>query len=126
MDISSIKPTADNVLIQLAIHTDYHTDRLSPGGNIILPRMRNIESEDAILATVVAAGPGHYDDKYCGPERGTEDHKHGPWIPLDSAIVPGCTVILERAALAGDRIYSDERQELRMIKAHCIAAVIEE
>lgn len=125
MDISSIRCLADNVLVQLSIHTDHHTDRLSPGG-IVLPRMRNIESEDAIIATVIAAGPGHYDDRYLGPERGTEDHRHGPWIPLDSAIAPGCTVILERAALAGDRIYSDERQELRMIKAHCIAAVIEE
>lgn len=125
MDISSIRCLADNVLVQLSIHTDHHTDRLSPGG-IVLPRMRNIESEDAILATVIAVGSGYYADKFIDHEQGTSPVGSTKFIPVDPAIVPGAVVVLERAALAADRIYSDERNEYRMVRAATIAAVVEE
>lgn len=126
MDISKIIPYADNVLVRLEVHCA--GERLSPTGRVIIPETAasNIESQDAIFATVVAAGPGHFDDKFLDHERGTEDHRHGPWIPLDPAIVPGAKVILEKRALGADRVYGEGHSEYRMCRADCIAAIVED
>lgn len=127
MDINKIRCLADNVLVQLDAHLVHETEQLSPGG-ILIPLMAssNIESQDAILATVIACGKGHYNDRFIDHEVGTEDWRHGPWIPLDPAIVPGAKVILEKRALGGDRVYGEGHAEYRMIRSDCIAAVVEE
>lgn len=126
IDIHSVVPRNDNVLIQLEVHADPHEERLSPGG-IILPKMRDVNEEPAIIATVVAAGPGYYADEWLDHEQGTAPvgTRH-PMIPLDPAIVPGARVILSKAGLAADRVWSDDVREYRMCRAHCIEAVLED
>jgi len=126
MDIERIRPLQDNVLVCFHIHEDPHEERLSPGGIVLPATTREVYNEDAFLATVVAAGPGYYPDKFLGHELGTAPVGVTRFIPMDPAIVPGARVILDKIALAANRIYGDDRVEYRMVRAQAIAAVIEE
>lgn len=124
MNIEKIRPAADNVLIRLRIH-EMATEEERTEGGIIMPKARNEPSAtEAVEATVVAAGPGHYADKWLGHEEGTAPDGSKKFIPMDPAIRKGARVLI-RGSKPGDRVYSDERAEYRMILAHNVEAVLE-
>lgn len=131
MDINKLRPTGDQVLLCFDAHINAREDTYSPGG-ILLPRTAQPQAGDGNMATVMAVGPGYWNDKWPGGEvKNWHEHGSGPlangaFIPLDASIVPGARVITTRAALAGDRIYDDERGEYRMCRADVIAAVVDE
>lgn len=126
MDVSKIRCYADNVLVCFEAHAMRQEPEKMVNG-LYHPKVA-LESKagEAILATVIAAGPGFYKDPWVNHEVGTHPYKVGPFIPMDEGIKPGATVLLEGAANAGDRIYGDGHMEYRMIRASCIAGVIED
>lgn len=124
MNIEKIQPKQDNVLVRLRIHAMATEDEKTEGG-IFLPKARNEPGmTEAVEATVIAVGPGHYADKWLGHEEGTAPDGSKKFIPVDSAICKGARVLI-RGSKLGDRVYSDERAEYRMILAHAVEAVLE-
>ena len=124
MDISKLLPKSDNVLVAFDSHSP-KAETLTPGG-IILPGTRDVVANDgACYATVVAAGPGHYLDKWVDHEVGTAPAGGGKFIPMNPALKPGARVILD-SQNTGDRIWGDDHRELRMVKEHNCIAILEE
>lgn len=127
MDISRLKMRNDNVLVCFSHHEKARETEDRTEGGIFIPRSAGAPKDnEAILATVLAVGPGHYADPFVNHEVGTDPYKTGRFIPVEECIKPGAKVLLEGAARAGDRIYSDDRMEYRCVKAHCICAIVEE
>lgn len=125
-DIEHIRPRNDNVLVQFDVHAP-HEEQVTPGGIIIPETAADAElDQGGILATVVAAGPGVYADAWVDHETGTAPVGSRVFVPVDPEIQPGVRVVLARAALGADRVWSDEVREFRMVKAHVIEGVVEE
>lgn len=126
MQISKLRVLQDNVLLRFQHTADAHSDKLSPGG-IFIPRTALApDAGSAIEATVIAAGPGYYADRWLGQELGTAIPGSPTFIPLDAAIKPGARVLCNAQALAADKVYDDGRSEYRIVRASCIEAVITE
>jgi hypothetical protein len=138
IDPERISPTADNVLVRLDIHAEKGERRLASG--LYAPDMkaweytlagddkRAVKTPDANegqLATVIAAGPGHWHDKWVSIEEGTSQDGRNWFVPMDAGIAPGARVILEDSRV-GDRIYDTAHAEYRMVRARNVVAVLEE
>ena len=118
MNIAKIRPYADNVLVRLDMHASRTEETVTAGG-IIVPKLA--EKEPNVIATVVARGPGAYDDVI---RHDTPDEHHSgkrapasrTFCPMDPDIKPGARVALNSHHV-GDRIWSDDREEYRMVRA---------
>lgn len=127
MNISKIKPTSDNILLQFDAAIDPHIDRQTPGGLFIPRTALDPKVGTAVEAIVVALGPGRYADSWLDHERGTSEVGSSKFIPMSMLLPdvrPGSRVLCNAQALAADRVYSDERLEYRMCRASVIEAVI--
>lgn len=124
MDVTSIRPRADNVIVRLTAHQEARVEKTTKVG-IIIPQMSvsEVDPTKSAEATVVACGPGYHPDKWIDHEQGTAPVGVVGFIPMDPEIVPGARVILERGD-CGDRVYDDERSEYRCVRAHNIIAVL--
>jgi co-chaperonin GroES (HSP10) len=123
IDVSKLRPKADNVLVRMDMHANRTVEEVTAGG-IILPKSREVASNEGAIATVVAAGPGYHPDKWLGHEKGTAPVGVVGFIPMDPDIKPGARVVLI-SPHTGDRVYDDEREEYRMVRAENIMAVVE-
>lgn len=125
MEIDKIRPRNDQVLVVMQIHENKTEERTTPGG-IIIPLMSNqdAKSRGGVFATVIAHGPGRFNDKWEGHERGLSFIGSTKWIPMDKAIKPGAVVLLD-SEQTGQRVVGDSYQEYRMILADNIIAVCE-
>jgi co-chaperonin GroES (HSP10) len=102
-DIEATRPYADNVLVL------FNRARMTAGG-ILIPDTVEKRVTEAIEATVIAAGPGHDNGR--------------AFFPMDPDIRPGARVLVE-SKQDGDRLYSDEMLEYRMVRAHNIIGVLD-
>lgn len=131
MNITSIRPREDNVLVRLDVHDrDALTREARSAGGVIIPASARtaaaIEARgEATVATVVAAGPGHYRDKFLGREQGMAPDGSRIFVPMSDDLSDGARVVLHSPHV-GDRVYSDERQEYRFVREHEVIAVLEE
>lgn len=125
MNIAKVKPKQDNVLLMFKHTAEATEDKLVNG--LYIPRTALApDAGSAIEATVIAAGPGYYADRWLGQELGTAIPGSPTFIPLDAAIKPGARVLCNAQALAADKVYDDGRSEYRIVRASCIEAVITE
>jgi co-chaperonin GroES (HSP10) len=118
-----LRMLGDNVLVQLDLSSK--EEKRSAGG-IIMPSADSTRdaTSDGIFATIIAIGPGVHASKWLGHEYGTAPIDRLTFLATDPALVPGARVVLAKAALAGDRVKAQDK-EYRIIKTHCIEAVIE-
>jgi hypothetical protein len=138
IDPDRIRALADNVLVRLDIHLPKEERRTA--GGIVIPHMeeweytlggedkRAVKTPNANAgqwATVVAAGPGHYRDKWLGLEEGTAPDGSPIFVPMDPDIQPGARVLVEDAR-CGDRLFSTEYHEYRMVRERNLALIAEE
>jgi len=125
-DLSKFRGKADNVLVRFDMHAARQRDELTPGG-IWKPRNRNAQSRrEATPAVVYAAGPGHYWDRWLGHDKGgSAPVGVSTFVPMSEHIKPGAKVLIDDPT-TGERVYSDEFEEFRVVKAHNILAVVEE
>jgi len=138
IDPERIRPAADNVLVRLDIHMAAVEER-TPGG-IIKPDMREweyaLKGDDPRVrkapdpnqgqwAIVIAAGPGHYHDKFLSLEEGMSTDGSHVFVPMDPDIQPGARVLVEDER-CGDRIWSTEYHEYRMVRERNLALIAEE
>ena len=119
IDVRRIRPTRDNVLVQLAIHARQDHE-VSAGGVVMVEGAP--KATQAVRATVIAAGPGHYHEKWLDHERGMSPDGRGRFVPMNPAIKPGARVMVE-SAKHGDRIWGDDTHEYRMVLESNIIAV---
>lgn len=126
IDISAIRPKQDNILVLMDIHDAPQEELETPGG-ILIPRSAQMDAKSmgAVYATVYAAGPGHHADRWGGQELGIDPYDDGPWIPMNPELTKGTRVILD-SAKTGQRIWSDERREFRMVREMNCIAIVEE
>ena len=139
IDIERIAPKSDNILVRLDIHERRTEERRTEGG-IVIPDMEEWEytlaGEDkravktpganvAQQATVIAAGPGHWHDKWLGLEQGTSPDGRNIFVPMNPDLCHGTRVLLEDARI-GDRLYATDYSEYRMVREHNVIAVLEE
>jgi len=127
LDINRIKPRRDCILVLMDIHDPNDEEQVTPGG-ILIPRMHSTDAkaQGAIYATIIAAGPGAWQDVWGGHELGTTPFASGPWVPMNPDLKPGVRVMLDHTN-TGNRIYSDERVEYRMVlEYNCVAIVDDE
>lgn len=126
MEITDIKPRNDNVLVCFQIHEGKTQERTTPGG-IIIPLMSNTDatSRGGVYATVISAGPGRFNDKWHGHEKGLSFVGSKVWVPMDPAIRPGAKVLLD-SEHTGQRVVGDDYTEYRLVVQDNIIAVVEE
>lgn len=126
MDINKIRCSADNLLVQMAHHANRTEEEKTPGGIFIPRTAQTPKHNEAIEAVIVAVGPGRWNTRWIDHERGESDVGGTVFIPVDPSLKPGVRVLLSAAGAAGDRVYSDDYSEYRMVKAHCVEAVLED
>ena len=125
IDPRSVRPRNDNVLVRLELHERRREDKMTPGG-IFIPRNRDRRATESAEATVIAAGPGHYHDRWLGHDKGGSHHDGTHvFVPMDPGIQPGAAVLVDDDR-CGDRLYSDEFEEFRMVREHNLIAILEE
>src|SRR5690348_3995843 len=98
-----LKPYADNVLVLFDHLRDKRVERRTAGG-LFIPATSQPGIHDAVMATVVAAGPGWYDEKIIHNEGMPGVKMPAPsqkFCPMDPAIVPGARVLVDHA-ISGD------------------------
>lgn len=120
-----IRPYADNVLVLPDWLRDKHTEQRSAGG-IILPQTSTApKDEDPVLATVIAAGPGFYDEPIMHDE-GIPGWKRpkGSRKFIRTDVKAGDRVLVSHAVL-GEPYFVDG-VEHRVIRACNIVGVVEE
>lgn len=115
-----IAPHAENVLVLFDHHNPSHpshpSNRKTAGGLFVPESVAAADPVEVVMATVIAAGPGHYDAK----ER---------FIPMDPGIVPGARVVIEgkrAAAILSGQPYFIDGIEHRIVREHDIGGVLEE
>lgn len=118
-----VRPLQDNVLILMDQNKPEGDELVSPGG-IVMPSTRNRGTNEALPATVIACGPGHYRDKWLGLNEGTAPDGSRIFVPMSEAIKPGARVLVE-GVHAGDKIWSDAGTQYRMVREHNVLAVLE-
>lgn len=123
MNITRIRPRNDNVLIRMAA-SERKTEELLPSG-LFAPRQRNENLNDSVEATVIAAGPGHYHDRWISQELGSSQDGTALFIPIDPRLVAGARVVA-LSSLVGDVLYSDERDEYRMVRSEVLCCLLSE
>jgi co-chaperonin GroES (HSP10) len=102
--IEATRPYADNVLVR------FEKEPEQTAGGIFVPQNVEKRITEAVLATVIAAGPGHDNGRF--------------FRAMDPDIKPGARVLVETKT-DGDRLYSDEMVEYRMVREHNIIGVCE-
>lgn len=112
------RPYADNVLVLMDHHRDARKEERTEGG--ILVPMAAKEPTGACWATVIAAGPGHYADKWYGQEKGTDSIGSSAFVPCE--VKEGDRVLIS-GPLAGDAIVIDG-MEHRVCRAGQLGSVI--
>jgi co-chaperonin GroES (HSP10) len=122
MNIQKIAPRNDNILVRLVHHAE--PEQRTSGG-IIMPGTRTHRLTEACEAKVIAVGPGRHLDPWVSHEQGTTDIGSPVFVQVNPDICPGRFVLLERPDI-GERIYSDEREEYRMVLERNIVAVIDQ
>jgi len=129
IDPERIRPAADNVLVRLDIHDARKTEEVRPSG-IVIPRATHYNGErppnnEGQWAIVIAAGPGHYHDKFLSLEEGMSTDGTHIFVPMDPDIQPGARVLVEDER-CGDRIWSTEYHEYRMVRERNLVLIAEE
>lgn len=118
MDTSRIRPRQDNLLCRFDWLSQ--PESVSAGG-IIMPNIDKPDDSVPVEATIVAAGPGHYNDTWINHEKGENVASDGFFIPVDPDLKPGARVLVN-SQFAGNRAQDDNHEELRVIKEdNCIA-----
>jgi len=118
VNIQKIRPTQDNVLVRFDLD-DY------TGGVLIVDPLRERSAKESVQAVVIAAGPGHYHDKWLRhDEDGTKPDGSRTFIPMSPHIQPGARVLIE-GKYCGDRVWSDEHEEYRLVRETNILGCIE-
>lgn len=122
--MKDLRMYADNVLCLPDWLRDRRKERTTPGG-IVLPASEKPADIDAVMATVIAAGPGWYDEKIVHNE-GLRGHKQ----PKPSRRFVPCEVragdrVLVDHAISGDP-YIISGVEHRIVRAENIIGVVEE
>lgn len=113
-----IRPHAENVLVLFDHHDPsspaHPSNRRTAGGLVVPESVAAAEPVETVTATVVAAGPGHFD-------------AYGRWIPMDPGLRPGARVIIEgtTAAIHSGQAVHVDGVEHRMVREKDIGAVIE-
>jgi co-chaperonin GroES (HSP10) len=112
----------DNILVRM------HSDERASKGGIILPATRSKHPNQAVLATVVAAGPGYYPEVKALPQR---VEKHGlqrvervgrlEFIPTE--VEPGDVVVVD-SPHCGDN-FGEPEERLRIVRQAEILCVVD-
>jgi co-chaperonin GroES (HSP10) len=125
--IPRIKPRNDNVLVQMDMHANAQSPEEQTAGGILIPKIaeRGHNNRECVPATVVAAGPGHYHEKWQNAEAGMSPDGRSTFVAMNPDIRPGVRVLVD-SPNAGDRMYDDEHLEYRMIREHNITAILED
>jgi len=117
VNIQKIRPTQDNVLVRFQL--DDHV------GVLIVDPGRTRSAKEAVQAEVVAAGPGHYHERARRhDEDGTIPDGSSVFVPMNPDLVPGARVLVE-GHYCGDRLWSNEHVEYRMVRETNILGCIE-
>lgn len=122
----ALRPKQDNVLVLFDLHRDADKDVVTHGGILIPHAARKPRATEPVLATVIAAGPGAYQDEI----RHDEGMPGAPaaktsrrYISMDPGIVPGARVLVD-SLHAGD-IYEIDRVEHRIVRAGNVVGIVE-
>lgn len=118
--VERFRPYADNVLVLMDHHRDARKEERTEGGLIVPMSSKEPGREQACWATVIAAGPGHYADKWHGQEKGTDSIGSSVFVPCE--VKEGDRVILS-GPLAGDAIVIDGLEH-RVCRAGYMGSVI--
>lgn len=123
-DAGNLRMVMDNVLILPDWLRDRRKERTTPGG-IVLPASEKPDAMDAVLATVIAAGPGWYDEKIVHNE-GRPDYKppkpSRKFVPCE--VRAGDRVLVDHS-ISGDP-YIIDNIEYRIVRAENIIGIVEE
>lgn len=120
------RPYADNILVLPDWLRDRHRERRSAGGIVMPTRSGEPRDYDAVLATVIAAGPGAFDDEI----------RHDDGIPGGKPKRLGSRKFVPCQVKAGDRVLVQcavmgepwivDGMEHRVIRANNVVGVVEE
>lgn len=113
---------ADNVLVLMDHHRDARDEKRTTGGIIIVHDAREPGPSEAVRATVVAVGPGRYDDVWLGQEQGTAQIGSSKFIP--SELKAGDRILLQ-GPLCGDQLVLDG-VEHRVVREEVVLGVLED
>jgi len=112
----------DNVLVRM------HSDEQESKGGIILPATRSKHPNQAVLATVVSAGPGYYPEVKALPKR-AEKHgferveRVGRLEFISTEVSPGDVVVVD-SPHCGDN-YGEPEERLRIVRQAEILCVVD-
>lgn len=118
----SLRLRNDNILVRM------HSDEQESKGGIILPATRSKHPNQAVLATVLAIGPGTYPEVKSVPgRREPRDvprcHRIGGSKLIPTEVCPNDVVIVD-SPHCGDH-YGDADDDLRIVREAEILAVVE-
>lgn len=116
-------PYHDNVLVLMDWLRDIKVEEKSASGMLVLPRAtKKPESGEEVWATVIAAGPGCYLDKWLDHERGTSVVGSSKFLPNE--VRPGDRVLIDHADQGAPVLLNGV--EHRIVRQHNVLAVAEE
>ena len=99
-----IAPKGSNAIILYDFIRDARADNDRTDGGILIPKTTTPQRDEACWATVVAAGPGSYLDKWISQEAGSS--RLGSSVFVESELKPGMRVLVQ-GPLCGDAVVID-------------------
>jgi co-chaperonin GroES (HSP10) len=112
----------DGAIILYDFIRDARTEETLPSGLIVPKTARQPERTEACLATVIAAGPGRYLDRFLDQERGYS--RVASDVFIQSEFKAGDRVLVQ-GPLAGDAVMIDGLEH-RIVVSDVILGVVEE
>lgn len=121
-DSARFRPVGDQCLILFDHIRDARKEVMLSSGLIVPHSARKPEASEACWATVIAAGPGRYADKFLDRERGTS--RIGSGVFIENDVKAGQRVLIQ-GPLCGDAVVIDGLEH-RIVVSDVVVGVEEE